>query len=367
MLPPPGTPRPVETCLPALQSKPGEECISVPDNDKFRDLAKEDGFQQRCVTGGRALHCRPARCTERDKPRPAPVCDLYRIPTWDGDRAKFPGRRLVCQSYQKYELAYYGRYGRKIWCDEPPKPDAPADPCDAYREVACKAQCDGGSAASCAKLAEMYRSGVGAMPDLIRAASALAQACEIGELDACVGYAELHESRQVGDRGRAQALARTACDGGRGLGCYYVGLLLDPYLHTSPGQGEAYATFARCCNEGVRQCCLGRARMLAEGAGVKQDVCAALDLVTRVCDSGSDGIASDACAKKLLLAPECKPPSPAASASSAPSPEPARDATPPRTSPGCGRCTTHVTGAGGGFAALGALAMALVLVRRRWS
>ena len=109
--------------------------------------------------------------------------------------------------------------------------DAPVESADpsASRRLACesgvaedcRAQCDGGHAASCRSLGKMYETGSGVPKNGAESARHLQRACDLGDMLGCSHLgAKFEEGRGVEkDVERAAQLLRQACDGGERRAC----------------------------------------------------------------------------------------------------------------------------------------------------
>ena len=118
----------------------------------------------------------------------------------------------------------------------------------AYQKV-----CDGGLAAACTRLADMY--------------------------DEATGVAK--------DRSRSAELYRRGCDGGDAAGCTLLGSMYATGLGVAQDQARAAELALKGCDGGDPQGCVLLAQMYADGLGVAKDQARAVEIARRVCDGNS--------------------------------------------------------------------------------
>ena len=158
---------------------------------------------------------------------------------------------------------------------------APASPAPADDVPAADAVCEPGRVQACSPLAARLTYGLdGFAKDPALAARYYQIACDAGELDACLGLANLYESGRgvVEDRAAAQRLYRRACD--RGHGCMALAFHLVDSDH-GKDRDEARAIFERLCAGGDATACYQR----GDRAPTRRD---GAPWFARACDAGDD-------------------------------------------------------------------------------
>jgi uncharacterized protein len=196
----------------------------------------------------------------------------------------------------------------------------------------CAAQCDAGSAASCATLAVMHRDGLGAPKDWAKAAALAERACGKDVIAGCrtLAAAKLAGEGTAKDPKGALALLDKSCQAGDGLGCVDLGVarLADKQLAPdaqyafrracygggevegcawlgvlyADGKGDLAANpklaaqfFEKGCKEGSMRACDGLGDLTKAGKGVaKKDPARAKALFEQACNGGY----APACKKK---------------------------------------------------------------------
>ena len=385
----------------------GEECVecAIKFKDKeCHDHAATEGFQERC-SGQRVRFCRKKRCTEKDIPaKDRSRCQLVEVRSFPQARATFPWHQELCKSYEDPTFATSRGFGRRILCEnkDKEKQDAPdlgkADrsrTCVSSHEKDCTAQCKLGNVPSCLELGRIYTLGSGALPDGVRAADAWDSACKLGDQQGCVSLAGLLSGQQhTGtlralrmppmDVARAQALYDYACSQKVAAGCGGLGVMLLGGNGVQPNGPRAAEMLDKACEMSHVDSCFKLGDAHANGWAMPQDRCAAAKAYARGCampnwgshvncavvaqvaqEGGCAGLAYDAGAMDVSVAPSL--PSAGANVNAPPAPDSdAGDRRPPPAASGCGRCNIGMHGsAHAAWGAWALLAAALTARKRR--
>jgi TPR repeat protein len=173
----------------------------------------------------------------------------------------------------------------------------PSDGENAFRfyQRACKL----GSVDGCRDMAWCYDEGMGVAHDQSRAENLYQQGCDGGDMASCGLLGSLYDAdtdrgwaNVKQDIGRARKLFERVCSGKiDGLGCLSgCDELASDYYYGSRGftknLGEALRLYQRACDAGCSNSCDSGARMLRDGDGVAIDVAIAAKMYQRACDIG---------------------------------------------------------------------------------
>ena len=232
-----------------------------------------------------------------------------------------------------------------------------AHECRADDAADCKAQCDKGQPASCARLARLVAkgkageadpaksaqllrvacdadlgdacsdlgiqqfSGKGVPADPIRAVQLFEKACKLGEANGCFNLGNVYYDGEgvAKDRAKAFALFEQSCNAGKPAGCINVGNMYDDGDGVAADSAKAFALFKRACEGDAALGCVNLAYMHAEGKSVAKDQGAALGMYEKACTLGNargceyagtryvkgDGIAADPTKGGALLKRAC--------------------------------------------------------------
>jgi TPR repeat protein len=182
----------------------------------------------------------------------------------------------------------------------------------------CTAQCDLGSAGSCALLGRMYEVGNGVPRDLERAVRLLDKGCKGGATPACgrIGELLLGTPREEDGKKLLQRscsggwvnactilgthivktksaakvdlvdIFRRGCSGGDPEGCWTIGTLFQEGLGVRQNDAEAARYFETACSGGAKLGCSSFAKLLDEGKGLAPDPARAVSLLKSSCDRG---------------------------------------------------------------------------------
>jgi len=159
---------------------------------------------------------------------------------------------------------------------------------------------------ACTQLAFVHLRGrAGATPDATRAFALYEQACALGDLDGCVGAAEVQASGALGaiDHARAIPFLGKACSGGSGRGCYGLARKHDFALGVDENEAkatelyqQAFALLEKECARGVAASCALVGVMYRDGTGVAADPTKATAAFGQACELG----AGDGCYQLAL-------------------------------------------------------------------
>ncbi len=182
--------------------------------------------------------------------------------------------------------------GKTAEADAPPAAAADAPPpadCEACRAGQCRPE----DAKACHALSDTYRWGTGVPFDMKAHGDYAELACNAGYMPDCSVLAMLHQDGIGGrehDDARAAQLHRRACDGGAGIGCFNLALMIeaggdgpaDPDRAT-PLYAKAIELLERACDGGDVQWCANVGYMYDAGHGVAQDRTKAIAAYQRGC------------------------------------------------------------------------------------
>jgi hypothetical protein len=147
--------------------------------------------------------------------------------------------------------------------------------------------CDLGVARACAELAQYYLEGNGVMQDKWLTARLLERACQRGEGCATLGY--LYEAGfGVGkDLGRAVALYKQACDGGRASSCFNLGIRYEAGRGVDKNEVKAAAFYKQACDGAALNACVRLGSYYEVGKGtLPKDEARAGSLYKQACEGG---------------------------------------------------------------------------------
>ena len=165
----------------------------------------------------------------------------------------------------------------------PAPPDAPTDPATAMTQA-----CESGEANACHALAAAYDEGrPGVAPDQAKAEQYYRRGCELGSVPSCSSEAALiMRAGEGADTERARAAFGKACELGDAPGCANLAGM----YHFGQGVEQDDATSAqfndKACGLGLGVACARLAGAYAKGLGVPQDMERAQQLAAQACTQG---------------------------------------------------------------------------------
>jgi TPR repeat protein/serine/threonine protein kinase len=164
--------------------------------------------------------------------------------------------------------------------------------------------CDAGELHACVNLGGLVRSGVAGEPDAARAATLFERACGRGNAGACGEYASLLWHGRGGvarDRTRARELFRKACDGGEEDSCLNV--YVDDVGEAGARAPAAIEALGRLCEkEHMATACEVLGDFHFSGKGLPQSDAKAAGYYQRACSGiGLDRPSSSACSSLAAL------------------------------------------------------------------
>ena len=205
---------------------------------------------------------------------------------------------------------------------EKPSADRP-HVCEPSDVAECAAQCDRGSAGSCAILGRSYQLGRGVPKDLARATelftkgcaahaapacgrigemaleahdeqrglSLLRDACSAGWIEGCKLSVKYMVEHPTASGGNSRNIVKRACLGGAPGACWATGAMYANGSEASRDYAEAYRWFGMACEGAAKRGCTDYARLIDAGQGTKADPARAVAVLTKSCEVGT----ADAC------------------------------------------------------------------------
>jgi TPR repeat protein len=134
---------------------------------------------------------------------------------------------------------------------------------------ACEAECDGGSADRCRRLAASYAMGKGIDRDETRAAALYVRACDANDAPSCVFAGQMYEYAHgvTKDAAAATRFYERACDRDWIAGCYNLAIMLENGRGVPRDRARAAHLYERACSAGAKAAC-AKATELSSPAGV---------------------------------------------------------------------------------------------------
>lgn len=169
--------------------------------------------------------------------------------------------------------------------------------CRVHDVTDCSAQCQAGSAKSCALLAWDYREGMKVSADGARALELYARGCALGLPEACAEAGEIYWTGKGGvpeDPARAADIFSRSCEQEVSTACWALhffyesgqgGLAKDP-KRSDELKRRAFGLYDRDCKAGDLEACNRQGVALANGWIERRDAKRAAELFQRACDGG---------------------------------------------------------------------------------
>ncbi|MCA9716805.1 MAG: sel1 repeat family protein [Myxococcales bacterium] len=151
--------------------------------------------------------------------------------------------------------------------------------------------CDGGDAAGCFHLGEIFENGRDTDRDLARAAEAYAKGCAGGDSKACVNRGQLALTGDGPDPGPATAyeFLVKGCDGGHALACTTAAELAYSGNGVDRDEPKAIALYEKACDAKEVVGCLNAGELLYDPSKDKKVNERAVAAFTAACDGGHGG------------------------------------------------------------------------------
>lgn len=171
------------------------------------------------------------------------------------------------------------------------KEKAKVHTCEAANVEDCRAQCDGGDAASCAHFARALKTGTGTTVDLTQAAKAFEKGCSLEHATSCSELGILVAKGQGApkDEKRSAELFERGCNLGEANACFNLGTLYYDGLGVAKDPKRAFSLFEQACNAGKAAGCINVGIAYDDGDGVEKNPEAAFKLFKRACE-GDDAL-----------------------------------------------------------------------------
>lgn len=151
-----------------------------------------------------------------------------------------------------------------------------------------QASCDGGEAAGCRRLGNMYATSEGVAKDESRAAQLFQKSCDGGIALGCSNLGIMYANGRgvAKDESRAVQLYQRACNGGDPHGCSNLGVMYASGRGVATDESRALQLYQKGCDGGDAIGCYGLGFMYGNGRGVARDASRALQLYQKACDLG---------------------------------------------------------------------------------
>jgi uncharacterized protein len=152
-----------------------------------------------------------------------------------------------------------------------------------------QASCDGGEAAGCTNLGEMYRNGRGVTKDENRAVQYFQKGCDGGDAIGCrhTGFMYEYGRGVTKDESRAFQLYQKGCNGGDSGGCSNLGVMYQYGRGVTEDESRALQLYQKACGGGYALGCSNSGVMYRDGqGGAAKDDNHAAQLFQKACDWG---------------------------------------------------------------------------------
>jgi TPR repeat protein len=158
--------------------------------------------------------------------------------------------------------------------------------CEPEDVADCTEQCDLGEPFSCARLAQMYRTGKNVAADAQQAAQLYDKACRLEHAASCSQFGILvaEGTGTARDEQRAAELFELACKLGEANGCFNLGTLYYDGVGVPKDPKRAFELFAQSCNAGKAAGCINVGVAYDDGDGVEKNPAQAFSLFKRACE-----------------------------------------------------------------------------------
>jgi serine/threonine-protein kinase len=161
---------------------------------------------------------------------------------------------------------------------------------DSQRKAAGLLQeaCDSGELRACVELAQLFERGTGVARDLSRAAALYERGCGRGNGTACLRAGLLHRDGEGAVRNQPESLQwfQRACDAGAREGCFNLGLAYARGTAVASDESKAASLYQQACDAGLPPACDALGRAYQDARGVVQNNALARSLFERACNAG---------------------------------------------------------------------------------